>query len=433
MTTGGGPSSARSASGNLSFERALAALNAAIAVGLAFHLVRELLSPWAMVTSDFTVFRTGWSLILRGDAARLYDASAQDAVQHALLREVGSEGFHPAMMAFLHPPHAALAGCLMGLVAERLGTPVAFRIWTLGSIALLAHLVRLIRDQLGGGPRVTALVTVTVAGFYPVLVGLQEGQVSALLAVAALACVVAIQQRRALAAACWLLALSIKPQILPTLLVVLIARRERRVLGLAAALGAGAALVTTLFLGVRVWKEYVINLPALERFFGVGTPAYMPTVRGVLTRLLDAAPEHGETISLLTLLAWLSAVLGVWAVASRTRLASDSRAPLALALAVGALASPHLFAQDLILWAAPVTLVLSLSREEGEDVWRRRARIVLCWPLWFVMARALDIRDTPQPHLPIDLVILPLAIATVWAAREASRAGSMGAGQTSPY
>jgi hypothetical protein len=397
-----------------------AALNAAIAVGLAFHLVQELLSPWAMVTSDFTVFRTGWSLILRGHADRLYDASAQDAVQHALLREVGSEGFRPAMMAFLHPPHAALAGCLMGLVAEHFGTPVAFRIWTACSIALLAHLVRLIRDQLGGGPRVTALVAVTLAGFYPVLVTLQEGQVSALLAVAALACVVAIQQRRVLAAALCLLALSIKPQTLPALLVVLVVRRERRVLGLAAALGAGVALVTTLFLGVHVWRDYVTHLPALERYFGVGTPDYMPTVRGVLTRVFGAGPQHREIVGALTLVAWLGAVLGAGAVAVRSRRAADGRPALAFALAAGALASPHLLAQDIVLWAPSVALVLAVSRDGGEEVWRRRARVVLAWPLWFVMARILDIGQT-APRLPIDLVIVPLAIATVWAAREATR------------
>jgi glycosyl transferase family 87 len=407
----------RAASGRISFEALIGALSVAIALGLAFHLVRELVSPRDMAATDFTVFRTGWSLILHGRVDELYDGAAQGAVQRALLREVGSDGFQSGTMAFLHPPHAALAGCVFGLVAERFGTPLAFWLWTLGSIALLTELVRLIRDELGGGPRVTALVAVTLAGFYPVLETLQQGQVSALLAVAMLECVVAVRRHRAFAAACWLLALSIKPQTLPAVLIVLAVRRERRVLGFAIALGAAVALVTTLCLGPHVWWDYVTRLPALERLFGVGTPDHMPTMRGVLTRLLGGA--HRAAIDALTLTAWACAGLAAGIVAVRERSDPDARATFAFALAIGALASPHLFPQDVLLWAAPVALVLALSRDGPAEVWRWRSCVVLLWPLWFVLARALDIRDTPRPRLPFDLTIVPLALVMAWAAREA--------------
>ncbi|HEX4406837.1 MAG TPA: glycosyltransferase family 87 protein [Polyangia bacterium] len=407
----------RSAPRRISFEAVVGVLSGAVAVGLAFHLVRELASPRDMAATDFTVFRTGWSLILHGRVGELYDGAAQGTVQRALLSAVGSDGFQSGTMAFLHPPHAALAGCAFGVIAERFGTPIAFWLWTLGSLALLAQLVRLVRDELGGGPNVTALVAVTLAAFYPVLETLQQGQVSALLAVATLACVVAVRQRRAFAAACWLLALSVKPQTLPVVLIVLAARRERRVLGFAIALGAGVALVTTLCLGPHVWWDYVTRLPALERLFGVGTPDHMPTVRGVLTRLLGA--PHREAIDAVTLAAWLGAMFAAGIVAVRGRHDPDARASFAFALAVGALASPHLFPQDVLLWAAPVGLVLALSRDESVEVWRQRARVVLVWPLWFVLARALDIRDTPQPRLPFDLTIVPLALVMVWAVRAA--------------
>jgi hypothetical protein len=406
----------RSARDHISFEALVGVLSGAVAVGLAVHLVRELASPRDMAATDFTVFRTGWSLILQGRVAELYDGVAQGDVQRALLRAVGSDGFQDGTMAFLHPPHAALAGCVFGLIAEHFGTPVAFRLWTLGSLALLAALARLIRDELGGGPRATALVAVTLAAFYPVLETLQQGQVSALLAVALLGCVVAVRRGRALAAAGWLLALSIKPQVLPAVLIVLIARREWRTLACAAALGAGVALATTLCLGGHVWWDYLTRLPRLERLFGVGTPDHMPTVRGVLTRLLG--PARRETIDVLTLVAWLGAVLIAATVAVRSRRDPDARASFAFALALGAFASPHLFPQDVLLWAAPVALVLALSRDEPGAVWLWRSRVVLLWPLWFVLARALDIRDNPRPRLPIDLTILPLLLAMAWAARQ---------------
>ncbi|HVU53235.1 MAG TPA: glycosyltransferase 87 family protein [Polyangia bacterium] len=411
------PSGAGPAGRRLSFEAIVGALNAAIAVGLAFHLARELASTREMTATDFTVFRTGWTLILEGRARDLYDPAAQAAVQNALLAQVGSHGFQAGLMAFLHPPHAALAGCALGLVARALGTAPAFWLWTACSLALLALLVRLVRDELGLDGRATTLAAVSLAAFYPVLETLQQGQVSALLGVAALACVVATRRRRALAAALWLLALSVKPQTLPALVLVLAVRRERRVLGLAALLGAGAVLVTALALGPRVWWDYLSGLPALERYFGVGTPDHMPTVRGLLTRLVGVG-RHRALVDALSVAAWLGALAAAGVLAVRAR-ATDGRAAFAAALAFGALASPHLFPQDVLLWIAPLALVLSCSREGAPETWRARSRLALAWPLWFVLARALDIRGTPEPRLPVDLTLVPLVVTTAWAARAA--------------
>ena len=408
----------------LSFEAILGALSAAIAVGLAFHLARELVSTPEMTATDFTVFRTGWSLIVDGRARELYDPAAQTAVQTALLAKVGSAGFQSGTMAFLHPPHAALAGCALELVARARGTAPAFWLWTACSLAFLAHLVRLVRGELGLDRPATALVAVCLAAFYPVLETLQQGQVSALLGVSALACVVAARQGRALAAALWLLALSIKPQTLPVLVVVLAVRRERRVLGLAALLGAAAVVVTALVLGPRVWWDYLTGLPGLERYFGVGTPDHMPTVRGFLTRLVGVG-RHRAAVDALTVAAWLGAVAAAGAAALRTR-ASDGRAAFAAALAFGALASPHLFPQDVLLWIAPLTLVLAGARGGDPAAWSVRSRVALAWPLWFVLARALDIRGTPEPRLPVDLMLVPLVLCAVWAARDVWRPEAAG-------
>src|SRR5262249_2723137 len=139
--------------------------------------------------------------------------------------------------------------------------------------------------------RGTALVAATVAGFYPVLEALQQAQVSAFLALAAFSLVVAVRERRPWAAALCLLVLSIKPQTLPPALVVLALRREGRVLGAAAVLGAVAFTATTAVLGASVWSHYLGGLASLERLFGVGTPDHMPTVRGFLTRLLGPYPR----------------------------------------------------------------------------------------------------------------------------------------------
>jgi hypothetical protein len=404
------PSGAR-----LSYERIVGVLNTAVALGLAFHLASELASPREIASTDFTVFRTGWELILDGRAGELYDATAQEAVQTALLAKVGSHGFQAGMMAFLHPPHAALAGCALGLLARHAGVPPAFCLWTAMSLWFLARLARLVSDELGGGRGATALVGVTLAAFYPTLEALQQGQVSALLALAALACAISVRERRAWAAALWMLALSIKPQTLPPVLIVLAARREWRVLTRAAAVGLVAFGVSSLVLGWRIWPDYLTHLPALERYFGVGTPDHMPTLRGLLTRVLGEGARRG--IDLATLVTWAAALGAAAFAALRTRGDAEGRGAWAFAMAAGAITSPHLFPQDVLLWVAPVALVLALSQQGDDAVFRVRSRIVLAWPLWFVLARALDIRDTPRARLPIDLLLVPLGLATAWAWR----------------
>src|ERR1043166_4073013 len=86
--------------------RALVIVNGGLAAGFALSEFRHLAAPASSLISDFTVFCTGWTLILQHRAAALYDEAAQRATQQALLHGMHFEG---GLMAFLTPPHAALA------------------------------------------------------------------------------------------------------------------------------------------------------------------------------------------------------------------------------------------------------------------------------------------------------------------------------------
>jgi hypothetical protein len=66
--------------------RALAAVYAGLAVGSAIATARAIAAPGGIVATDFSVFCTGWWLILRGQAHALYDAVAQTAAQHIVMR-----------------------------------------------------------------------------------------------------------------------------------------------------------------------------------------------------------------------------------------------------------------------------------------------------------------------------------------------------------
>lgn len=392
-------------------------------MGFVVHLVRDLVDPAKIGATDFTVFRTGWWLVLH-DAGRLYDAGAQAAVERAIMNGAGVTGFTGGFMAFLYPPHAALAGAGLGWVAEHAGGPTAFWLWTACNVALLVRLVQLVRDELGISARGTLLVALTLCGFPPVFETLRQGQVSLLLGVAALSLVIAAREHRPRTAAAWLVVLSIKPQTLPVLLVVLAARRERRVLAFAAAFGGVAALGAALVLGPRVWMEFALHVRELERFFGAGTPAYMPSLRGLLTRIMG---DGCRAVDQLSLAGWLLAIAASGVAAARRRRAGldDARIDFSFAFAAGLLASPHLFPQDVVLWVVPATLILASLRFGGRS-WRRAVWLTLAVPFFFVLS-GLIAGDARPPRLPADLTMIPMLVALVWTSRSS---WDLEAGQT---
>jgi len=392
-----------------SWERVLWAINATLAIAMAVRLVVDWIGGSQLWTTDFTVFRTGWWLALH-DARRLYDPAAQAVVEDGFIRALGGPTFVGRLLAFLHPPHMALAGCWLEWVADRWNGKAAFLLWAGCNVALLARLIVLFRKHARLERGQTIFIAVALVGFSPVFLTLGQGQLSLLLAVAAFDFVWAVADRQAFVAAGALLILSFKPPLLPPLLVVLVARREWRVLATAAGLGAVVVLGTGAILGPGVWLEYARHVRSLERAFAGGLPAGMPTLRGFLARL---APDawHG-IVDTIAVCAWLAgaAAAGLVAAVRRGSGVDDPRGDLSLALAVGLFLSPHLYQHDLVLWVVPVAFVLAAARADP-PLWRRRLRLLLLWPVWFILGMVE--RDLSR-RLPIDPLLIPLVMTLVW-------------------
>ena len=178
------------------------------------------------------------------------------------------------------------------------------------------------------------------------------------LAVAVLGVYRAAGASRPVAGALWLLAISLKPQLMPPLLVFLAMRRCYRLLGYAAAMFLVSAIVTSAILGPMIWIDYVRHVGQLEAFFGTGTPEYMMNVRGVMSR--DAALLGAQTIDRMAFGLWIASAIGLaaalwhWRVHER----DDVRAPYALAVATTLLCGPHLFVQDAVIWAVPLAFLV---------------------------------------------------------------------------
>jgi glycosyl transferase family 87 len=371
-------------------QRALIAVNAGLALGFAAVGLQRLVTPDAVTATDFTVFWTGWSLILHGPVSGLYDEAAQRATQQWLM---GGRFFEGGLMSFLNPPHAALAGVPIGWLADRLGEQAAFAIWTGANLAVLCMLVRSLCDEWGASPRQHQwMLTSALLAFYPVFCALSVGQTSILLALAVLGVYRAAKASSPWTGGAWLLILSIKPQLLPMVVLYLAARRCWRLLGYASGMLAVTAGMTALALGPTIWLDYVRHLGTLEHFWGTGTPVYMLNVRGMLTRTIGSSSHAG--IDAVSYAIWLAALVLVGLVLVRRRIDErhDARPAYAFAIAVALLSNPHLFMHDAVIWTVPLVLYAAALRDARGE-WRPFVQFALLWPLLFGAAGLLDVNS----------------------------------------
>ena len=391
--------------------RAAILLYGAMGLGFAIVLLRRLADPHEIAQTDFTAFYSGWWLILQGRGGELYDVAAQRAAQHAIL---GDWQFSGGLLAFLHPPHAAVAGVPLGFLAARLGEPVAFWVWTAANVALLVDLARGTSRLVGAAsPSARAVVATALLAFFPVFLTFREGQVALLLAVAFLRLYLATRDKRDVAAAGWLLVLSLKPQLLPIPIGLLVACRRFRTLAWGAGFGAAAMLVAAVVLGPGIFGRYLHGLGALQTHLGNGAPVGMVNLRGLLVRVLG-----GDRASVAAAIAF--AALGVGAVAfgiaGGRRGWGNDKLPLAFAAAFGAtlFLSPHLFVPDLALWVVPLGLAASAS-SPGSPSGIRFRRFALAWPIALAVALALG----AWPRLFVEAATGLGLVALLWILRMA--------------
>jgi Glycosyltransferase family 87 len=391
--------------------RALIAVYIGLAIGFALQILRTLTTPGALLATDFTVFWTGWSLLLHGPASALYDAAAQRATQQSLM---GGMRFQGGLMAFLNPPHAALAGVPFGWLADHAGERVAFLVWTGGNLALLAILDRYLRDEWGSAVRGREWVlTCALLAFYPVFCAVNNGQTSIVLAVAVLGVYRATERSRAWTAGAWLSVLSIKPQLLPLVLIYLAARRCWRAIACGILMSAIVAALTTVALGPSIWLDYLTQVRHLEQFWGTGTPAYMLNVRGALTRMIGIGEQ--ESIDAIAYAVWVLAMVLVAVVLVHRRVdrQGDARSAYAFVVAVALLTNPHLFVQDAVIWAIPLVLHAAAIRDASDE--SLFAQFALSWPVVFAASRLLDAGSGRQAMALVpQMCVLTAAPLLIW-------------------
>jgi hypothetical protein len=395
----------------------LTSVHVVLALGFAMALGRRILAPASLIDSDFMVFRSAWWLILHGQGAFLYDAFHQRAAQHVLM---GGAEFQGGLMAFLNPPHAALAGVPLGWIADRAGLAAAFALWTAINLLMVVRLDAGIRAVLGanrGEARWTA--TFALLAFYPLFYTMFIGQLSVLLALATFELFRAMKAERPCVAAAWLLVLSIKPQLVAPFVVLLMVRGDWRTLRWSLAGASIAAMLSAAALGPSIWFDYLRNLHGLEQFFAAGTPPHMMNVRGALTRLSGSRLSL-DTVYTLSVGAWAIAIAALaFVLAPRRRTEQrDLRADFALTVGVALFFSPHLFQQDALLWVVPLSLHAAWLRQHRQR-WERYWIFIGLWPLVFIVASVIDARHPGGPLLVVSPAVAVMLGALVEMGRSA--------------
>lgn len=327
------------------------------------------------------------SSVVQGRGARLYDldemASAQRALHSAWWKEETPQG-QVRTLPFLNPPFVALLFVPLAL----LPLEQALAVWGLVTWALAVGLAGGCAAVAGG--RVwwqRALWLLGVMTFLPAFLAIMQGQLSLILALAALAGWLLLCRGRGLWGGLVLAALLVKPQYAALVPVALLLRHQWRAL---AGFGLGAAsagVLSLLAVGTEGALAYLRLLPDMGRL-GPGyaiVPEWSHSWSGFFVRLLGEG--DGATVSWVVFSA-LTALLVArlwWApghpVKPRERdAAADARFA---ALLVGTvLVSPHTYVHDLALLAPAAALGWRSLHHVARPTWTSLGWVILAMASW---------------------------------------------------
>jgi hypothetical protein len=349
---------------------------------------------------DVLAFRTGWTLVWRGEGASLYDFAAQTRVQH----EVTGGHLPPTgLLPFLNPPHVALALAPLAPLSLR----QVLMLWRIGLALLLVVVLRTVARE---RPALEAwLAGAALAAAPPTILTFELGAFSLLVLLALLRARDALAEGRDRTAGLWLAVGAVKPQLVVMPLVALLMGRRWRALGAAGAALAVAVLASTVVLGWRVWPDWMRALRVVhEGYERLGIrPEGMSNLKGVLA--LALGPSVRAALPAVALAGWLLAMLltawiwrGVWP-AGKPRLDLQ----LAATLLAGSFFSLHLYGQDGLVIAGAALLFDNYLRRSG----RPRtlfATVALAAPIvWLVLEVAM-----PPTFLRVG-VVLQVALAVL--------------------
>jgi arabinofuranan 3-O-arabinosyltransferase len=319
------------------------ALVVAHAVYLATSYVDGLWPDRAGQPTDFVAVWSAGKLALGGHPAMVYDWPAHKLVEESAVGHPfdGYFGWH-------YPPTFLFVAILLALLPYT----TAYMAWTLGTFpAYLASIRAIVGDRSG---------YLLAAAFPAVLANAVVGQ-NGFLTTALIGGALVLMERRPVLAGVLLGLLTYKPHLGLLFPIALIAGRHWRVFVSAAVVAIVMAAASWLAFGNECWQAFIPSLGHTERVFlsqGSADWSKLQTAFG-LTRVLGGSETLAWVVQAAVSLITAGAVALLW----RSNTAHEIKAA---ALGCGvALATPYLYAYDLVVLAVPLAFLFRLGRTHG--------------------------------------------------------------------
>jgi hypothetical protein len=332
-----------------------------IAAQLAFAIAYALLVLTIsdrLTGSDFLIYYTGGSIVRDGQGSRLYDLDLQGAYQAKVLGLESSDP-HFGLFPFINPPHAALV-----LAPFAYLPPKAAVLVFLAFDCLIAAwvLYRLWQLAAGWSRGEQVLLVTTVLATEVFWYGLGLGTMTVLVFACILEYYLALREGRDIRAAIWLVAATVKPQLILLPALIPIALRRWRLITAAMILGLIIGLCVSLTLGFHIWLDYLKLLREVSTH-GETYGALSMLMNNLRMILYWTVPR--QALVPLVYLALLAGVVGTFWLWRSSR---EFGLRFALTMLLGLFLAPYLHYQDTLVAFLPAALSFDFVRNKRPEL-----------------------------------------------------------------
>lgn len=302
--------------------------------------------------SDFLSFYTAGAIVRDGQGAQLYDLDLQGDYQAKALG-LQSSNSHFALLPFINPPHAAL---IFTPIAYLPPSSAAWVFLTLNCLLAIWVLYRLWQLALGWSQAARILLITTTLATEVFWYNLGTGTMTLLVFACLIEYFLAMRDGRDISAAVWLIASTIKPQLMVLPALVPFTMRRWRLIGVAVSFTVIVGLGVSLAFGFHIWRDYLGVLSEVsahgEKYGAV--PMLMSNLRMIL--YWTVTPQ--AILPLVGLGLCGGVVVSVWL----WRSTRDFGVRFSLTILLGVFLAPHLNYQDTLIAILPAALSYDFAR-----------------------------------------------------------------------
>lgn len=333
---------------------------------------------------DFTIFYSAARIVRQGLGHRLYD----DATQYRSQQEFASGvSIRRGALPYNHPPFEAL----IFIPFSFLPYPLGYLLWDLASFLILGVLLFLLRPHVAFLQHVSAAYWLcAVAGFFPTFMALLQGQdIILLLLIFTLVFIFEKEKADFTAGCCLGLGLFLFHLVLPLVLLWLLQKRKRGLLGFFL-VASTLTLISVAVVGSHAAFHYPSSVWRMEQVMGrLGTavPIGMPNLRGLLEGPLAHlfSKSGSEVLIALVSIALVLFTASKW----KTDTGTGFNLGFSLCVIVTILVSYHAVVYDLSLLVLPMALILDHVRQD--ESLRGGMRVALLGPVFLLFFTPLQI------------------------------------------